>query len=190
MWATACSNQSAPSPSWRTRLAIRLLVLLTIICSYTPTQAQESKGELVRVDYDAQKDQTQISLNPVVLISRKHEELRLGAVTVYPGRVKVVPREVVLVFVSLTGAEVNKYESARKLTVIIGEQRLPLGESKRSKQLQDGLFIETMTLSIPMDIFLRMGRAKAVTLKLGFTEVPLTPAQLTILRAAGSYMTE
>ncbi len=144
----------------------------------------------MRIDYDAQKDQTRISLNPMVLISRKHEELRLGAVTGYPGKVKVAPREVVLVFVSLSGAEVDKYEASRKLTVIIGEQRLPMGEAKHSKQSEGNLFIEKMTISIPMELFLRMGRAKAVTLKLGFTEVPLTAAQLTILRAAGSYMTE
>jgi hypothetical protein len=151
---------------------------------------QEVKGDLLKVEYDAQKDVTQISLNPIILISRKHEELRLGAVTGYPGQVKVAPREVILVFVSLTGADVNKYEAARKLTVIIGEQRLPMGETKRAKATQGGLFIETLTISIPMDLFLRMGRAKEVTLKLGFTEVPLTPQQITILRAAGSYMTE
>lgn len=167
-----------------------LLVVLTALLSPPAIRAQETQGELVKVQYDPQKDATQISLNPVILISRKHEELRLGAVTGYPGKTKVTPKEVVLVFVSLTAADVNKYESARKLTVIIGEQRLPLGETKRAKQTQNGVFIETMMIGIPMDLFLRLGRAKAVTLKLGFTEVALTPAQLTILRAAGSYMTE
>lgn len=171
-------------------IACSIFLLMLFPSRVMSTPAQESKGELVKVTYDEQKDVTQVSLNPIILISRKHEELRLGAVTAYQGKVKVVPREIALVFVSLTSTDSNKYEAARKLTVVIDGQRLPIGETKRSKQTQNGLFIETLLVNMPTETFLRMGKAKQVSLKLGFTEVALTPANIVTLRAAGSYMTE
>lgn len=171
-------------------IACSIFLLMLFPSRVMSAPAQESKGELVKVTYDEQKDVTQVSLNPIILISRKHEELRLGAITAYQGKVKVVPREIALVFVSLTSTDSNKYESARKLTVVIDGQRLPIGETKRSKQTQNGLFIETLVVNMATETFLRMGKAKEVSLKLGFTEVALTPANIVTLRAAGSYMTE
>jgi hypothetical protein len=152
--------------------------------------AQEPKVELVKVEYNEQKDFTQITLNPIILASRKHEELRLGAVTSYPGKVKVKPREVALLFISLSTSDTDKYESARMLTVTTNTQKFPLGETKRSKQAQNGLFVETMAAIVPMDIFLRICWSKEVTIRLGLTDVKLSPDQISLLRAAASYMTQ
>jgi hypothetical protein len=152
--------------------------------------AQESKGELVKIEYDQKKDLTQISLNPIVLASRKFEELRLGAVASYQGKVKVKPKEIVLIFLSLSANEINKYESARKLTLIADGKRISVGETQHSKQVQQGLFIESMMISIPTELFLRISWSKALTVKLGFTEVELSPVHITALRAAASYMIE
>jgi hypothetical protein len=69
-------------------------------------------------------------------------------------------------------------------------QRLVLGETRHSKEVQNGLFIESMMIAIPIDDFLRVCRSKQVTMKLGFTEVELSPPQMDILRLAASYMTE
>lgn len=151
---------------------------------------QERKGELVKVEYDQDKDLTQISLNPIIIASRKFEELRLGAVSAYPGKVKTRPKEIALIFLSLSATDANKYESARKLTIVADGERIAIGEAQRTKQAQSGLFIESMMVSIPTDLFLRISWSKEVTLKLGFTEIALSPAHITILRAAASYMTE
>ncbi len=153
-------------------------------------RAQEGKAQLVKQEYFEKQDVTQITLNPFILASRKFEELRLGAVTSYPGKVKTKPREVALLFVSLSKADTNKYESARMLTIITNEQRYPLGETKRSKQARDSLFIETMAAVIPMDTFVRICWSKEVSIKLGLTEVKLSPDQISLLRAAASYMTQ
>jgi len=153
-------------------------------------EAQETKGQLVKVEYDSTKDLTQITLSPFILSSRKHEELRLGAVAAYPGKVRVRPTEVTLVFISLSASDATKYDAARKVSVTVDGQHLTLGEARYSKQTQEGYFVETLMIGMPLDNFLRISGAKEATLKIGFTEVPLSEKQLEILRIAASYMTE
>jgi hypothetical protein len=171
----------------------RVVVVALLSNTFLPAtycQTQQSQGELIKVVYDQQKDVTQVTLNPFILVSRKYEELRLGAVTGYQGKVKTKPKEVALIFMSITTSDVNKYETARKLIASVDGERLVFGPAQRSKQAQNGLFVESLMIALPTDDFLRICRAKAVTLKLGFTEVELSPAQITVLRAAASYMTE
>ncbi|HEY6121501.1 MAG TPA: hypothetical protein VIV66_16190 [Pyrinomonadaceae bacterium] len=152
--------------------------------------AQEPKDKLIHTEYNAENDVSQLTLNPIIIASRKFEELRLGAVAAYKGKVKTRPEAVALVFLSLSKSDVDKYEAARKLTIVADGQRFPFGEAQRSKQATNGLFIETLTISIPIDVFLRVFRSKEVSLKLGFTEVELLPAQIVIFQAFGSYATE
>ncbi|MBA2341807.1 MAG: hypothetical protein H0V88_15565 [Pyrinomonadaceae bacterium] len=151
--------------------------------------AQEGKTEQIQATYDQQKDVTTIVLNPFVLVSRRYEELRLGAMTSYKGKVKVRPKEVALILVSLSKSDVNRYESARKLTVIFDGESVSLGETQRSKQSQNGVFIESMLAVLPFDTLLKIANAKDVTIKLGLTSVKLSSEHLTKLRAAASYMT-
>jgi hypothetical protein len=167
------------------------LLMLTIVPA-TPTSAkeQEGSGKLVRVEYDSNRDFTSITMVPFVLASRKFEELRLGAITGFAGKTRVKPKEVALVFVSLSTSDMNKYVSTRKLTVTLDGERLAVGETQHSKQSQNGLFIETMPITIPMDLFLRISQAHDVTMKLGFTEIKFRPEHMHILRIAASYMTE
>jgi len=152
--------------------------------------AQETKQKLVTVEYDSAKDFTQITLNPFILVSRKQEELRLGAVAAYAGKVKTRPAEVNLIFLSLSTSDMTKYDVARKLSVTVDGQHLVLGEAEHAKQTQNGLFVETLKLAIPLDVFLRICRSKEVKLKVGVTEVPLLEQHMEILRIAASYMTE
>jgi hypothetical protein len=153
-------------------------------------QAQETKSELVKVEYNQQKDITQISLKPILLASRKNEVLRVGAVASHPGKIRVRPREVALLFIYLSTSDTNKYEAARMLTVITNEQKFPFGETRHSKGTQNGLFVETMAAIIPMESFLRISWSKEVTMKLGLTEIKLSPNQISQLRAVASYMTQ
>ncbi len=152
--------------------------------------AQEPKDKLIHLEYNAEKDVSQLTLNPIVIASRKLEELRLGAVAAYKGKAKTRPEAVALVFLSLSKSDVDKYEAARKLTIVADGLRFPLGEAQRSKQAANGLFIETLTISIPIDVFVQIFRSKEVSLKLGITEVELAPAQIVIFQAFGSYATE
>jgi len=142
----------------------------------------------VKTEYDTNKDVTQITLNPIILASRKLEELRLGAVTGYPGKVKSKPKEVALVFLSLSKTDESRYELARKLVVVADERKFDWGETQRSKQAQNGLFMETMTATIPVDDFIFVSNAKQVKIKLGLTAVELTTAQISALRVMASYM--
>jgi hypothetical protein len=171
-------------------IVVTLSLFLTLVALRSAGEAQETKGQLVKVEYDSNKDITQISLNPFILASRKHEELRLGAIAAYKGKVRVRPAEVTLIFLSLSASDTSKYESARKLTVTADGQHLALGEARYSKQAQNGLFVESLMIAIPIDVFLRVCGSKDVTMKIGFTEIELSPKQIEILRIAASYMTE
>jgi len=169
------------------------LILLSLFTSFSfasPLRGQATSAESVKVEYNEQKDITTIVLDPIILVSRKYEQLRLGAMASYKGRTRVQPKEVSLLFVSLSATDEDKYESARKVTVVADDQRLNLGEAQRSKQAHNGLFIESMAIVIPSDIFLRICWAKELTIKLGFTEVRLSADQITRLRSAASYMTQ
>lgn len=166
------------------------LICLTLVTFSASGYAQANKGELVKTEYDPKKNVTQITFNPITIASRKLEELRLGAVTGYPGKEKTRPKEIVLVFLALSPTEMNKYESARKLTVIADGERIALGETQRTSQAQGGLYIESLMITIPTDLFVRIVWSKELILKLGFTVVELSPAHITTLRAAASYMTE
>ena len=162
---------------------------LVITLGRSPVFAQDTRPERVTVEYDQRNDITRISLNPMILASRKFEELRLGAVASYKGKVKIQPKEVALIFISLSAADENKYQTARKLTIVADSERLALGETQWSKQAQGRLFLQSMLAVIPSDTFLQITRAKEVTMRLGLTEVKLTTDQITLLRAAASYMT-
>jgi len=161
--------------------------LVTVVICLPSALAQVS-GQLVKTEYDTNKDVTQITLNPIILASRKLEELRLGAVTGYPGKVKSKPKEVALVFLSLSKTDESRYELARKLVVVADERKFDWGETQRSKQAQNGLFMETMTATIPVDDFIFVSNAKQVKIKLGLTAVELTTAQISALRVMASYM--
>ncbi len=163
-------------------------VLLALLC-YQSIVPQEST-QLIKTEYDAKKDITQITLNPIILATRKLEELRLGAVTGYPGKVKSKPKDIALVFLSLSKTDENRYESARKLVVNADERRFDWGEMMRSKQTKDGLFIETMTTVVPVDDFLFLTSARQVKLRVGLTELELTVDQLKVLRLLASYIAE
>lgn len=170
--------------------ALSLLVPVAILsASQSPTPVPPA-GQLVRVEYDSNKNLTQVSMNPFILASRKLEELRLGAVAGYPGKIRSKPNEIVLIFLSLSHTDENRYDAARKLTVFADGQRLDWGETQHSKQSQNGLFIETMMARVPMDDFLLVSKARQVKLKLGLTEVELSEPQIKILRVIASYLTE
>lgn len=147
-------------------------------------------GQLVKVEYDAGKNFTQISLNPIVLASRKLEELRLGAISGYPGKTRSKPKEIILIILSLSHTDENRYEVARRLTAVADGQRFDWGETRRTKQAQNGLFIEMMVANVPMDDFLFVSKAKVVRIKIGLTEVELSSSQIDILRLTASYFTE
>ena len=182
------------------RVAVKLISTLAIsltlsllcaidVAAQTP-QPLPTFEQLIKTEYDSNKDVTQISLNPFVLATSKLEELRLGVVSGYKGKTKTVPTDCLLFFFSLTKTDQNKYDPARKLTITADDQRLELGETNRSKQAQNGVFVESMLINVKMEDFLRISRAKTVKIKLGITEVNLTPEQIKLLKLTASYLTE
>lgn len=154
------------------------------------TSAQTAEGQVraFRVEYDDKTDTTKITLNPIILVSRRHEELRLGAFSAYQGKARATPKEVALVFISLTSAPSTKYESARQLTIIADAERFRCGQAQRTTQSEKGLFMESLMAVVTFETFVKVARASEVTVKLGITEVKLNPEQVLMLRAAASYM--
>lgn len=154
----------------------------------TLAQTPEGQVRAIRVEYDEKSDTTRVTLNPIILVSRRHEELRLGAIASHPGKAPAKPKEVALVFISLTSAAADKYESARQLTITAGAERFKFGQTQRTTQSEKGLFMESLMTIVPFETFEKVAWAKEVTIKLGITEVKLTPDQVLMLRAAASYM--
>jgi hypothetical protein len=185
------SNTNAPLlvPHGLWGFALSLLFFTVVGVSQSPPPTP-TVGQPVKVEYDSSKNLTRVSMNPFVLASRKMEELRLGAIAAYPGKTRSKPNEIILIFLSLSHTDENRYDAARKLTVFADGQRLDLGETQRSKQAQNGLFIETMMARVPMDDFLLVSNAKQVKLRLGLTEIELSEPQIKILRLTASYLTE
>jgi hypothetical protein len=174
------------------RLVPTLMVLFAVVINIGPANrvmAQDAASQ-IKTEYNSQKDITQITLNPIVLASRKLEQLQLGAVTGYPGKTKTQPREVALIFLSLSPLDTNKYESARKLSITADGEKVFAGPTQYSKQSQNGLFVESLTALIPFDAFLRLCRSKEASIKLGFTEVALSAKQIMLLQAFASYASE
>jgi hypothetical protein len=171
-------------------LLCAVLTLFVTSMAQEPSQTSDTKVNPVNVEYDEKNDITKVTLNPIVLVSRKQEELRLGVVASHRGKAQAKPTEVALVFLSLSATPGNKYESARKLTILADTQRFACGEAQRSTQTQNGVFVESLASIVPFDTFLKIVRAQNVGLKLGFTEIKLKPEQLMMLRAAASYMGE
>lgn len=171
-------------------LAFIVLLLVTAPTSGQTPSPTPASGQLVKLEYDSAKDITQISLNPIVLATSKLEELRLGAITGYKGKVKTTPPDLILLFLSLTKTDEDKYASARKLAITADGQRFELGETSHTKQSQSGIFLETMAINVKMNDFVQISNARQVKIKLGITEVDLTPEQIKVLRFTASYLTE
>ncbi|MDQ3649668.1 MAG: hypothetical protein M3458_05185 [Acidobacteriota bacterium] len=163
-------------------------VFATVVAA-GPAQEAAKPGEITTA-YDQSSDTTKVMLQPTIIISRKREELRLGAVSVHHGRVIAKPNKVALVFVSLSVEGGNRYESARKLTIVADGRRFALGETQRTMQSGNGVFIESMTAVVPYEIFSQTAYAKKVSVKLGLTEFELNSDHTKMLRAAASYMTQ
>jgi hypothetical protein len=184
--------QSATAfPPLLSRAAL-LFIAALIMCPMSdlafPRQTPESQASPVRAEYDEKSDTMRVTLNPIILVSRRHEELRLGVFSSHQGKAPAMPKEVALVFISLTASAANKYESARALTIIADGERFRWGETQRTTQTRDGLFMESLMTVVPFETFVKVAGAKEVTVKLGITEVKLKPAQVKMLQAAATYM--
>lgn len=75
-----------------------------------------------------------VTLNPIILASRKLEELRIGAISGYPGKVKSKPKEVAPIFLSVSKTDENRYDVARKLLVTADERKFDWGETQRTNK--------------------------------------------------------
>ncbi len=184
-------QRAIASPHLLTRAALLFippLIMFPISALALPAQTPEGTVRPIRVEYDEKSDTTRVTLNPIILVSRRHEELRLGVFSSHPGKTPTKPKEVALVFISLTAAAANKYESARQLTIIADKERFRFGETQRTTQAEKGLFMESLMTVVPFETFVKVGRAKEVTVKVGITEVKLKPEQVLMLRTAASYM--
>ena len=99
---------------------LSLFAVAAVAQSPTPTPPKE---QLVKVEYDASKNFTQISLNPIVLASRRMEELRLAATSGYPGKTRSKPTEITLILFSLSHTDENNYGATHKLSAVADGHR-------------------------------------------------------------------
>jgi hypothetical protein len=107
------------------------IALAVVSVAQTPTPTPNE--QLVKVEYDASKNFTQISLNPIVLASRKLEELRLAATSGYPGKTRTKPTEITLIIFSLSHTDENRYGATHKLSAVADGHRFDWERNKPRK---------------------------------------------------------
>ena len=179
----------------RRKIAPRSFCFLLLLCAQplgltgvAQDAAAAAKPGEIKVVYDGPNDLTKVMLNPMIVASRKHQELRLGAFSSSKGKTVVRPKEIALVFVALSVSQGEGYENARRLTVTADARKFPFGGMQRSVQTVGGVSAESLVTVVPYETFLEIVYAKKVSLQIGLTEVELTPEHIKTLRAAASYM--
>lgn len=188
-------EEPPPMKAMRRKLTLRSFCLLLLLCARPldltgvaqDTTAAAKPGE-IKVVYDGPNDLTKVMLNPMIVASRKHQELRLGAFSSSKGKAVVRPKEIALVFVALSVSQGEGYENARRLTVTADARKFPFGGMQRSVQTVNGVSAESLVMAVSYETFLEIVHAKKVSLKIGLTEVELSPEHIKTLRAAASYM--
>ncbi|MCI0554515.1 MAG: hypothetical protein L0287_26500 [Anaerolineae bacterium] len=150
----------------------------------------DSTGQLIERKFDRFKDETTVKLKPQKIreIAKPREELNLSVEATYKGERAVQPKEVVLVFDSVSENYIYHRES--EVAFIIDGKRMNAGTA-----LQMGGFpapnLErtTLKLTVPFDKFSEITKGKSVELRLGKTEMTLTESALAAMRAFASAIT-
>jgi hypothetical protein len=177
---------------------MKRMLIVVCVCvlgvGLTRGMAQEKgKGtneSLIEKKYDRFKDETTVKLKPQKIreIAKPREELSLSVEATHKGERAAQPKEVVLVFDSVSENYIYHRES--EVAFIIDGKRMNAGTA-----LQMGGFptpnLEraTLKLTLPFDKFSEIAKSKSVELRLGKTEMTLTESALAAMRAFASAIT-
>ena len=177
------------------RMTLPLLVLLgsliypTPLLVVRPPSAPVACGKLI-VSYDAQKDETQVQLRPLILegvfqiapgdslVGENHlgdddHGVALTALYSYPGKASSKPQVIVIVVESETTNP--RYEKDRRLLLKLDAAALDLGIPERGvTRTNMGLTREDLSTEVSYEQFLKIVGAKKVKLSLGPNTFTLT----------------
>ncbi|MGH9840490.1 MAG: hypothetical protein ACREEM_17060 [Blastocatellia bacterium] len=148
---------------------------------------QETTESLIEKKYDRFKDETTIKLKPQKIreIAKPREELSLSAEATHKGERLVRPKEVYLIFDSVS--ENYLYHNKAEVVFIVDGKRIEAGEAYLMKAFPTtDLEKVSLKLTVPFDRFSEVANGKSVELRLRKTEVALTGTTLAAIRAFAS----
>ena len=148
----------------------------------------------IQVVYDPSRKQTVVALHPYALVTIDRPPFLLKAITVvaiFPGeRLTSPPEKVELGVISQSRTGYDFDEDNELMAVADGEQ-VPLGVLKRFKRNSVGMpprlhYREDLSAAIPYDTFLKLIKAKKLSLRAGKKELRLDDEHLEALRDLAS----
>jgi len=156
----------------------------------TQEKRQEIAEQLIEKKYDRFKDETTIKLKPQKLreIAKPREELSLSVEATHKGERLVRPKEVMLIFNSVS--ENYIYHDEADVFFIIDGKRIEAGAAyAKDDLLSPNLIKKTLTATVPLETFLAIANGKAVEMKLGRAELRLSDNVISALRAFSNAIT-
>jgi len=174
-----------------------LLSLLLLFSSRALSQDPEypEKTRKVTAIYDTRQDATVVRFGPMHIINfsslqgevgnlNEEGELRLSAFFTYKGKTFVKPESVALIFLSINRPD-NRWELSRQKDFEIkaddGHWKSPnvaIVDSKKG----NNIFVESLGVSVPCEIFAKVANAKKVKMRLGDRNFDLGKEHLGPLR--------
>lgn len=93
----------------------------------------------------------------------------------YGGKIPVMPKSVVGVFMSASPPEYEKYKISRGVIFLADGERINLVTATHVLDYRSGFFIEAMLVDIPFETLQKINRAETAEVQIGSTEfvVPL-----------------
>ena len=183
-------------------LLLSLVISLSSFLVFRPSAAAFACGKVI-VTYDAQKNESQVQLRPLIIegvFQTAPGETRLGenalpnddhgvaltSLYSYPGRTPSKPQEIIIVVESESAS--LAYEDDRRLSLNIDGTALDLGIPERGvARTNMGLTREDLSVRVSCDQFLKFVGAKKAKLSLGPRTFALTQCHMEALRKfAGS----
>ncbi len=181
--------------------SVPLLIFMVLSCSLqvlSQDPAFPEKDRKVTTVYDDKTDTTVVRFGPMHLMNfstgSPHSyaiedgELRLSAFFTYKGKNFVKPKSIGLIFLSVN-RPANRWELSKQrdldITADDGQWNIPNVQIVDSK-IGNNLFIESLGVSIPCEVFLRIANAKKVKLRLGGRRFDLTKEHFATLSNLGS----
>lgn len=150
---------------------------------------REEKGaasveQTIEQKYDKFKDETTVKLKPQKIreIAKPREELSLSVEATYKGERPLRPKEVFLIFDSIS--EKYIYRDEAEVLFVVDGKRIEAGEAYAVTSFPGVTFEKVaLKLTVPFDRFAEIANGKMIEMRLGKTEVTLTPSTIAAMRA-------
>lgn len=138
--------------------------------------------------YDRFRDITIVSTAKMV-VRGPRRSIRMQASFTYPGETFAKPNTIFLTF-NISGANPIFNEDDLSLNFLVDKQRVPLGNMKMTEEKGKSVTRQTLTVSMPYEIFVKLAEGKKVEFQAGTLEYKLEPVHIEAFKNLASFKPE